>query len=332
MKVWVFNPEHDYALAHGGSHYMAPASVRRLAHEKELLPLAWARKGDGVLVRDCTMVFPVDGNGAWDSAYGANGFIPDASSVYSHSIPVSEIMNEITEIEPWGWDMAVRHRLLSLGFPESLLPSPDYIDSLRRLSHRRISIAANRFLGSPLIPEEFSKVDEAMEFYRRHPGCYFKLPWSSGGRGVLATAELSSPQVREWVSGGIRRQGSVMGEPGVARVIDFASLWTVEDGDVTFEGWSVSLSDGRGKYDGNVRLPQEELLALITRHLPRSVVEKTVERQREFIRAEIAPHYQGKMGIDMMADGKGNLYPCVEVNLRRTMGHVVIALDFLKWG
>ena len=36
--------------------------------------------------------------------------------------------------------------------------------------------------------------------------------------------------------------------------------------------------------------------------------------------------YVGPFGVDMMTLGGGMLYPCVELNLRRTMGHVALAV------
>lgn len=139
----------------------------------------------------------------------------------------------------------------------------------------------------------------------------------------MATAELNERQTAEWIHGAIRRQGSVMGEMGVERVFDFASLWTIADGTASFDGWSVSVCDGRGKYDGNISDSQENLLKKIREAAPYFSTD-VAERQKRFIEKAIAPLYEGKMGIDMMADTQGRIYPCVEINLRRTMGHVAM--------
>lgn len=228
------------------------------------------------------------------------------------------------EVFPWGWDPALRQRLLSLGVPERLLPSNEFLDILRRLSHRRISIACNEFLGSPSVPAEFFSVEEALGFALSSPGCYFKMPWSSGGRGVVATADLSQSQIREWLIGCLRRQGSVLAERGVDRNLDFASLWSIsEQGQVRFEGMSVSECDGRGKYKGNLSASQDLISRYILSKAP-SFTSDIIEAQRDFIAAEIAPFYHGKLGIDMMADTDGVVYPCVEINLRITMGHVAL--------
>lgn len=302
-RLLVFNPEHDYALAHGGDFYTPPVSVKTLAEKLELVPLSWAEGNDFILLHNDSIVKASEPNKVLDR---------------------DKAVASVLSIEPWGWDNALSHRLRLLGVAERLLPEKAYIESLRRLSHRRISIAANKALNAPSVPREFSSIVEALNFYDENQGCFFKMPWSSGGRGVLATEELTHSQVTEWVRGAIRRQGSVMGEIGVRKIIDFASLWHVDRMKVTFLGLSVYRCDGRGKYDGNISDSQENLFKIIRDAVP-SFSREYIERQKIFIGSFIAPVYQGHLGIDMMGDIEGKVFPCVEINLRRTMGHVAMA-------
>lgn len=307
-RLLLFNPEHDYALAHGKKYYTVPASIKKLASRLELLPLIWSKKGDFILKADGKVLEVFPGNVRIRS--------------------VSETEGKIESVEPWGWNAALKQRLQILGMSDRIMPSDQELDQLRRLSHRRISIAANEYLGASAIPQEFLTEEDALNFYDTNRGCYFKLPWSSGGRGVVATRELNRDQVKEWVSGSIRRQGSVLGEKGVDCVLNFASLWETESGKTHWKGWSVSLSDGRGKYNGNLYGAQKELLSYIGRYASTERIDTIAGRQKLFIEKEIAPYYSGKLGIDMMADRSGEIYPCVEVNLRRTMGHV--AMEFYE--
>lgn len=303
-RLHIFNPEHDYALANGGTNYFAPASIVRLRRSLELLPLIWSDGNDYILCENDKII-----------------------SVNNPSSPLSaqDIVRNIDCVEPWGWDRKIVSDLLKLGVESRILPTEDEIENLRRLSHRRISVLANEVLGSPYVPMECFTLEAAMEFARQNTGCYFKLPWSSGGRGVVATEELNQRQIEEWVKGAIRKQGSVLAETGVKRSLDFATLWNSANGEVTFEGFSVSISDGRGKYGGNLYGSQEALRNYIGKHVPR-FNGGIVEKQRRFLNKEIAPYYKGKMGIDMMGDVSGNVFPFVELNLRRTMGHV--AMDY----
>lgn len=302
-KLFVFNPEHEYALAHGGRFYMAPRSIQKLADDLKLLPLIWADKEDYILLPDNKIILANKGEKKY--------------------VDLSE--TRIEKIEPWGWNEALLQRLCRLGVDVSLLPSSEYIMEMRRLSHRRISITCNEFLKSGFQVQEFTDVEKAMAFSTTHQDCYFKLPWSGGGRGVLATKELNMSQIREWVTGAVKKQGSVLAEAYIDRKIDFASLWNINDNETCFEGFSLSLSDGRGKYNGNLSAPQNLLIDKIKSLVP-SLSLDLIERQKDFISKFIAPYYNGKLGIDMAADKKGNIYPCVEINLRRTMGHV--AMDY----
>ena len=302
-RLLIFNPEHDYALGNGSYNYTPSQRILKLAKELEGLPLLWADKGDFILLSD-------------------NSFLD--VSTYKKSFFVR---GQINEIEPWGWDPAICRRLIELGLDPSLLPSKEDINELRRLSHRRSSIHANQFLESPSVPCEFFDLEEAFAFYERNKGCYFKMPWSSGGRGIVATRELDSLKVREWISGSIRKQGSVIGEIGINRSLDFSSLWHIGEDKINFRGLSIFKSDGRGKYKGNYFGPQEEIINAISRY-SNKFNNRLIERQASFIKEYISPSYKGYVGFDMMVDKEGNIYPCVEINLRRTMGHV--ALEYFK--
>lgn len=303
-RLLVFNPEHDYALACNKAFYSPPASVSRLASTLTLLPLIWGNDEDFILLPSGKIV---------------NCSNPDEET------EISAILPEIKNVVPWGWDKQLRQRLLTLGVNEEVLPGEDIINEMRRLSHRRISIVCHRTLHSPSVPREFFDLEAAMQFAANNPGCYFKLPWSSGGRGVVNTSELSENQIREWISGGLRRQISVLGEVGYNRCMDFASLWAISNGEPIFKGFSASCSDGRGKYKGNLYAAQPDLEVLIRQKIQVDLHELT-ENQRTFLKDYVAPSYEGPLGIDMLADYDGNVNPCVEINLRKTMGHV--ALEF----
>mgnify|MGYP003623761822 CR=1 FL=1 len=48
-SLYIFNPDHDMALANCDPNYMAPAAARRLAMDVALLPIWYARSLDFVL-------------------------------------------------------------------------------------------------------------------------------------------------------------------------------------------------------------------------------------------------------------------------------------------
>lgn len=293
-SLLIFNPDTDYALASGSDFYTPPASIIRLIEERPEQALAWGRDGD-FLFSDISGW----GNAEWE---------------------------RIGQIKPWGWNFALRRKLLDAGCPGHLLPSRNEIEAWRDMSHRRTTISFNRMMGMEILPCEIRSEDASVSFWRENPGCWFKAPWSSSGRGVICTEELEEHHIRPWVRGIIRRQGSVIGESGVDRVVDFASEWEIRDSKARYLGLSLFRSSGRGKYLGQSPLTQKEIYGLIAGHSDEPLGD-VLEKQRETLDRLISTRYRGPLGIDMLIDRNGKIYPCVEINLRRTMGHVALGYN-----
>ncbi len=55
MKLYIFNPDSDIALANNDVNYMAPASARRMAEDLALLPIWYAQPGSMVLAASATI-------------------------------------------------------------------------------------------------------------------------------------------------------------------------------------------------------------------------------------------------------------------------------------
>lgn len=301
-RLLVFNPDHEYALADGKPYYSAPASISALAAHLRFLPLFWSCEDDFILLPD-----------------GRLASAADCSEVRF----IEAILPKITRIDPWGWNPALSFRLTKLGIDDALLPSPEVLAQIKRLAHRRLTIDFNKGMNHSISPEEFSRLEDAMEFYHANPDCYFKMPWSGGGRGVLDTSELNALQTEQWLRGALRKQGSILAERRINSVLNFASLWDIKEKEVYFYGLSVSLSDGRGKYKGNLSASQADLESYVRHHTPGFSM-SIIEAQTDLLCRLVAPYYEGKCGIDMMADADGVIHPCVELNLRRTMGHVAV--------
>lgn len=325
MRIHIYNPEHDYALASGSPYYTPPAEVSAMRDSNALLPLRWADAGDAIVVSDLTDIQPTPGITllTWETLGDFLTLHPDA------------------EISPWGWDSMVRQKLISYGVPESLLPSPEWIDALRALSHRRTSIRFNRYLNvfleeaglgrhvSPL-PEEFTDDQAALDWLNSAGDAFFKAPWSSSGRGVQSTVDLDREiHIRPWLRGIIRRQGSVMGETLFPKAIDFATEWHVSnasDGSpvVKFLGISSFRTSSRGKYHGNDRAVQSFIRMWIN-HIAPDFNDSFIEAQRKALATMLGEipedkRYNGFIGIDMMASEEGEIRGGVEINFRRTMG------------
>ena len=92
----------------------------------------------------------------------------------------------------------------------------------------------------------------------------------------------------------------------------------------------IVIRAGRVIDDVMVADVAEEKMAEICRLLPKELIIDTILRLSSYLGKSEFGRYRGPLGVDMMAvakaDGRGFLlHPCVEINVRRTMGHVANA-------
>ena len=211
--VYLFNPEHDLALAHGAHNYTAPPFARQFRHDLRLLPAWVAPAGSYIAIPDDC---PVEEDRRW---------------LHDHHLDITPVpISQIAElgpccIHPWGWDATLRHQLLQAGVSPDNLPTDEQLDWIRRLSHRRTSIAVHQALGNAFspCPVELGTIDDVTAFMHSHPGCYLKMPWSGSGKGIYRVIDPTDDNhVPRWIEGALNRQGSLLCEVGLDRVQDFA--------------------------------------------------------------------------------------------------------------
>ena len=328
MDIHIFNPETDYALSCPGDAYNPPASVVRLRKEMALFPATYARRGDAVVVVDSPDKEALRKSPHYGAALQKELSILRLDEL-GQFLEGGGINLGDVHLLPWGWNLSLRSLLLRHGVPSSLLKNEDEIAEIRRLAHRRTTIPFQRELAR-LLPSlnimearELATEEEAMAFAEENPGAYFKMPWSSSGRGVVCASRMSVQKLREWIHGAISRQGSVIGEHGYDRTADFATEWVCSGGFARFAGLSWFSTSSNGNYLRNAPLSQPEIDANIRKASP-SWGHDIINAQREALDSLIAPYYNGPLGIDMLADKDGRINPCVEINIRMTMGMATI--------
>ncbi|MDE6548506.1 MAG: hypothetical protein K2L22_05875 [Muribaculaceae bacterium] len=312
MKLLLFNPETEYALASGASFYTPPARVEKLRFDMQLLPEAWAEPEDIILVDDVTHLKSQFKLVQWDYLGDLMGEHPDLI------------------IEPWGWNQALVRKMLDHGVPADRLPDSKVISRIRELAHRRTTVQLASLWNEKVegcfqtdLPVELTSIESCMDFYRENPGCWLKAPWSSSGRGVINTSADMTPElVEQWCRGIIRRQGSVMGETGADRVADYATEWRMQHGKVEYLGLSSFSTSNRGKYISNNSMNQASMRAKFDSQSKLDIA--TVISIQKMILEHVLTGYEGLFGVDMIVEGGGKLRPFVEVNLRRTMGMIHI--------
>ncbi len=289
-----------------------------------LFPACYASNRDAILIID-----HIDDKQLRESPYFEIAVSKSISIIRLNQIAgfVSRFKSEAGNLKfrPWGWNHSILKTLLTAGVGQHLLKTEDQIDKIRELSHRRTTIPFQSILSQNLddinvIPaKEFYATKDATDFFESNPGAFFKAPWSSSGRGVINTAGMSPNAITAWINGCIRRQGSVIGEIGRRRTCDFATEWYCKNGVATFLGLSLFKTSPEGRYKGNIIGSQAFLWQSISRHT-NHWRQNVIDAQKIAIDSIISPSYDGPVGIDMFSTVEGDINPCVEINLRMTMG------------
>jgi len=325
MKWHLFNPEHDLALANGTRGFTPPAAGRGIRHGLGFLPAFWASTGDRVLVEDKKL--------AQERAREFEAWLPAVTFVSMAECPAIS-KQDAEQVDVWGWDAAVRWQLEKLGFPQEILPAESDVAAVRRLSHRETSV---EILQSLVAEQDFlvgqrvcvHTIDEVRQCLRDWENIVVKAPWSSSGRGVRFFSHGMSDGEEHYVSHVLKRQGAVIVEPCYDRVMDLAVEWTADgQGMLTYEGLSLFATDG-GAYTGNLLLNEERKWLMLSELIDTDWLSDTIKRLEPMLVALTKGQYAGPLGVDMMVVSTGHglsLHPCVEINLRRTMGHVALAI------
>ena len=326
MKLHVFNPEHDIALASNLANFTAPHAGRQLRADLGFLPALWAGEDDVVLVDHvesaekafrkvahrlrqlgCRDLLVVDGRFT-SSKRAANYDMVDS-------------------VLPWGWNLALRAVLKRYGVSESLLPSVEQIAQIRQLSHRRTAAQLLPLLqmeGTVGESFECTTSQEVESLLERYGQVVMKAPWSSSGRGLrfLSTDRTPFKMQAGWFRNMVVQQGSVMVEPLYNKVKDFGMEFCVDDAGIRYLGLSL-FHTVNGAYVGNVLATEHAKQEIISRYVPTTLLEQI---KQNIISSLNLGDYRGPFGVDMMIV-EGGLHPCVEINLRRTMGHVALTIS-----
>lgn len=320
------------ALASNLSNYTATHVGRQIRNDLAFIPAIWAERQDVVLVEDVESA---------ERSYARLRLEKPlvARFVELTDLPAVVSKNPDMKISPWGWNKALKATLMRHGVSETMMPQNATLHNIRELTNRHTAVKLlDRLKGidgvTGLSRQCFSD-EEVMMFLNNIRNIVVKSPWSSSGRGIR---HLSYDNVAEntllWISNVIRQQQSVVVEEECRKVMDFAMEYEIDSKrDVRALGLSL-FSTSNGAYKGNVLDSEENKLMKLSRYIPLTLMNEVVKETTSFMKDALGGIYQGPFGVDMMVvanDEKGNppflLNPCIEINLRRTMGHVALALS-----
>lgn len=318
-RLALFNPDHDLALANNDAHFNAPLSAKRFGHDLHLLPIWWDE--EKVSIRG------TESDRCWLEMMQA--IFP---ALLVAEIVDGRALSWVNSATPWGWNRSLVNELLESGMAIDRLPSDEQLHKIRELSHRETAIRAHRYLmemeslRAVLPPEaQLLKLRDVVAFVEKEGDVVYKAPWSGSGKGLCWAKGGVSDSIYGWCKNVIAKQGAVVGERVYDRIQDFAMLFECGDRSVSFAGYSLFATE-RGTYRCNELMSNPRIeAALIDKGADAGLLSMIRERLILFLEKEIAPHYSGPLGVDMFLYREGDvvkIHPCVEINLRRTMGFV----------
>ena len=316
----IFNPSHDEALAANSPYYYPTRAARTLANDLGTLPTWWAQEGDFVLLpKDVTL---------------PNNDFSHRGIHYVHLADVKkEIASNITSVAPWGWDALLLHQLQQTSLSPNLLPTENELKTIRQLSSRNTAVQLLKAVRKELpttVGESFLATEEGQvaELIEHYGSIMLKAPWSCSGRGVFSADGQSPEGVRLRVARILREQGAIEVEPFYERIADFALEYEATTNGLIYKGLSVFATTAIGAYAGNIVAEDHVLLKQIPEEIREVLAQATISLGKH-LQEILKGKYTGPLGIDLMCvkdKDRLALHPCVEVNMRNTMGQVALEL------
>ena len=323
MKLHIFNPEHDLALAANLRQFTAPHAGRQLRSDLAFIPALWADEGDLVMVDD------ID-NARDKVRHLGEGLAEKVEFITKVQLQHMLMTDFIDSVHPWGWDISLKSELERLGMPEITMPTDDILNKVRTISSRQW--AAEHLQQNVKYVTSVQEVKDLIKLWGK---AVVKAPWSSSGRGVkyVSADEFRTggdyPAFERWVANIIYHQQGVTMEPYYNKVKDFGMEFEVKDGKVEYRG--LSLFDTiKNAYSGNILCSEEDKVKMLADYVSEEELKKIRQHIMDVTEPALHGIYSGPFGVDMMVyaqeTGKLAVNPCIELNLRSTMGHVAIHL------
>ena len=332
MTLHIFNPEHDIALASGLSNFTAPHAGRQLRHDLGFIPAIWADEDNVIMVDDVAQA-----EREWrkirhriDTLLGPRPLLT-VNPRFAYGKP-DLCLRQTSTVEPWGWNSALRAQLLRYGVDEKFMPTAAQLEVIRNLSHRRTAarlLPALRVEGTVGESFECTTAEEVETLLQRYGQIVMKAPWSSSGRGLRFLSVERTPFAMQagWFRNLVQAQGSVMVEPYYDKAKDFGmEFYSDGCGRITYLGLSL-FHTANGAYTGNIIATETAKREMIIRYISIDLLNNIQEKICSELSLVFNGQYAGPFGVDMMVVSPSKLHPCVEINLRRTMGHVALSLS-----
>ena len=267
-------------------------------------------------------------------ANGDENFVPPRSAMgfAKENIDLSELLKrpnkQRRQIIPWGWNHALKKRLINEGIDPATLPSEEELEFIRTHSRREFAMDVHSLLNcrdSQVIRPDYrivaKSIGEIEAFISVNGSAVLKSPLSGSGKGIRFVRERLSESDEGWCRRTLEKQGSVIVERRFAIIKECAMLFECYHEGIDFIGYSL-FESRNGAYSRNILASNEEIEDLIAGYIPRETLLTIREDLTTILADTLVGHYEGFLGVDQIICQPASpaLVPVSEINLRMTMG------------
>ena len=267
-------------------------------------------------------------------ANGDENFVPPRSAVgfAKENIDLSEYLErpnkQRRQIIPWGWNHALKKRLINEGIDPATLPSEEELQFIRTHSRREFALDVHSRLNSrasQVISPDYritaTSVCEIEAFISANGSAVLKSPLSGSGKGIRFVRERLSESDEGWCRRTLDKQGSVIVEQRFEIIKECAMLFECHHEGIDFIGYSL-FESRNGAYSKNILASNEEIEDIITDYIPRETLTIIREDLTAILAESLVGHYEGFLGVDqIICQADFPIFiPVSEINLRMTMG------------
>ena len=333
--IFFFNPTCEMAIANGTVSYMPNRTLTQFEKELGSLPQFFARPNDIVLVHQLPDTH----------------FLNNLEQTGLKTPQFCEIKNALKEpafisqpkglLRPWGWSPRAHHLLSPLknscNSQFKSLPNANWHTEHKQLYSRSTALDIlkkiverdnnKNYLPMSLMPTICHTISQVEDKMKQWGQIVVKAPWSSSGRGLQVLRHQSlHPSVIQWIGGILKGQGYVMVEPWLDKVMDYSLHFYITPGcDLKQLGPAYFFTNSNGQYQGNY-------LGGAPDHMPKLPLDILTRDVAKAIKQSPLMHnYSGYFGVDgiMFRNSQNQLliHPCLEINLRYTMGTLSLFLE-----
>ncbi|MBF0441645.1 MAG: hypothetical protein HQK54_07045 [Oligoflexales bacterium] len=359
QNIYYFNSDCEVEIEFPSYETTASRSVMENMGDFELVPLFLSKRGDIIVCRSKPDV-------SFLRHLSKVGFdIPEFMEI--HNIEFLAKKHEYFEnynFVPWGWtpNLILLNEKRLNGRDRAETPRLQAQNHLRNLySKTEILGIRNRFRNS-CVPDEnllgpqmadgivtsnFRVLSEQISLFREkmEKPTVIKNRFGAAGRGLMLisdSAKLTNIQA-DWIKSSLERNGEVLAEPWLPKVIDLSAQILVKQGEKTeLLGITRFLTDRLGRYVGHVLgkpfspIIQDESASIrILSDIKMPIVNSIRKASALVSEMLIKRGYSGYAGIDFIiysgksaASPKNSFFLSIsEINPRMTMGTLALSLQ-----